>query len=150
MSSPAKEKLAKKLIAVLGKEDAIELIQYISDHPTDANHKASELYAILKTPPQKLIHDYLNSGIACMIPLLGLKECNGNSQIEFEVSQSPNNSEVYAQFDVAIVVSEGTVLVAELVLDKIKEKLRKIFRAESFPVKNASLARVRIKVKPEE
>lgn len=150
MSSPAKEKLAKKLIAVLGKEDAIELIQYISDHPTDTKHKASDLCAILKTPSQKLIQDYLNNGIACLISLLGLKDCKEDNQIKFEVSQSPNIPEAYAQYDVAIVVPEETVLVAELVLNKIREKLRKIFRAESFPVKNASLAKVSIKVKSEE
>lgn len=43
------KKLAKKLIAVLGKEDAIELLKYLQDHPTDKKHKVSDLLAILET-----------------------------------------------------------------------------------------------------
>lgn len=146
MSTPAQEKLAKKLIAVLGKEDAIELIKHIPDHPTDPDHKISDLCTILETPPEKLIQNHLNSGKAGIIDFLGFSNCEEKYSIHFEVSRSKIYPEVRPQFDVDIIVSKKTVLAAELVLDKMREYLRKIFRADSFPVKNASLGKVSVKV----
>mgnify|MGYP005934535701 FL=1 len=150
MNTSEQKKLAKKLIAVLGKEDAIELLKYLQDHPTDKKHKVSDLLAILETSSEKQIQDYLNSGIECLMVLLGFKECSQKGNIRFKVFLSSNYSERCPQFDVIIVVPAQTVVVAELVLDKIREQLRRIFRADSCPVKNALLGKVSVQQMPED
>lgn len=141
MSTLAQYKLAKKLIAVLGKEDAIELVKHIPAHSTGGKHKASDLLNVLETPSQELLQNYLNSGIECLVALQGLTECLNKENVKIEVSQSQNYA---TQFDIDIRVPTPAALVAELQLDKIKEQLRRLFRVDSCPIKNASLGKVSI------
>lgn len=142
MNTAVKEKLAKKLIAILGKDDAIELIEDVKGNPTKLSKLLSDLLALLNQR-EELMEEYLKKGKASLAKMFELND----STLEFEVSRSSDYSETWPQFDVVVFVSEGEVIAAELILGKMKETLRKAFRASSCPRENASLGKVSIAVK---